>query len=143
MVVILNIKPPATEQQIEQFATKVFLKSIELLGGLNKLAQHRNLTWLASLARACIAVVLREEYAKSENSIAEYLGISSASVRNMLRANEEAIKEKLADLDKLSEEEKGELKTHTAGAVAKLAYKLVKQEGVEPPSDGLPVGEPG
>lgn len=124
---IYEMKTPETERQIEQLATKVLLKSIELLGGLNKLAQHRNLTWLASLARACIAVVLKEEYLKSEESIAGYLGISSATVRNMLRANVEAVKKKLEDLDKLSEEEKGELKTHTAGAVAKLAYEMVKE----------------
>lgn len=125
---IYEMKVPETEKQIEQLATKVLLKSIELLGGLNKLAQHRNLTWLASLARACIAVVLKQEYLKSEESVAEYLGISSATVRNMLRANVEMVKKKLEDLDKLSEEEKGELKTHTAGAVAKLAYEMVKKQ---------------
>jgi len=102
------------------------------------------LTWLASLARACIAVVLKEEYMKTEKEIAEYLGVSTASVRNMLRTNVDVVKEKLADLDKLSEEEKGELKTHTAGAVAKFAYRLVKQEqNTDTLIEGLSAGEPG
>ncbi|WP_448522424.1 hypothetical protein [Pseudothermotoga sp.] len=141
---ILEPKKPHSGEQIEQLATNVPLRSIELLGGLSKLAQHRNLTWLASLARACIAVVLKEEYMKTERQIAEYLGVSTASVRNMLRANVDAVKEKLADLDKLSEEEKGELKMHTAGAVAKLAYNLVKEEqNTDTLNEGLSAGEPG
>jgi len=141
---ILEPRPSNTEKQIEQLATKVLLRSIELLGGLSKLAQHRNLTWLASLARACIAIVLKEEYMKTEKEIAEYLGVSTASVRNMLRANVDFVKEKLADLDKLSVEEKGELKTHAGGAVAKLAYKLVKQEqNTDTLIEGLSAGEPG
>ncbi|KUK24036.1 MAG: hypothetical protein XD58_1972 [Thermotoga sp. 50_1627] len=106
---ILEPRPSNTEKQIEQLATKVLLKSIELLGGLTKIAQHRNLTWLASLARACIALVLREEYMKSEKEIAEYLGVSTASVRNMLRASVDVVKKRLADLDRFLEEEKGEL----------------------------------
>lgn len=143
-MMILEPRPSNTEKQIEQLATKVLLRSIELLGGLSKLAQHRNLTWLASLARACIAIVLKEEYMKTEKEIAEYLGVSTASVRNMLRANVDYVKEKLADLDKLSVEEKGELKTHTAGAVAKLAYKLVKHEqNTDTLIEGLSAGEPG
>ncbi|MCS7175931.1 hypothetical protein [Pseudothermotoga sp.] len=125
---IYDAKMTELEKRIELTAVEVFLKSIELLGGLNKLAQHRNLTWLASLARACIAIVLKEDYLKNEESIAEYLGISSATVRNMLKADVETVKKRLEDLDKFSEEEKGELKTHIAGAVAKLAYEIVKRQ---------------
>ncbi|MGB9790010.1 MAG: hypothetical protein ACPLTP_05185 [Thermotoga caldifontis] len=125
---ILEPKPADLEKQIEQMATKVLFKSIELLGGLNKLAQHRNLTWLASLARACIAVVLKQEYAKSDEFIAQYLGTSSATVKNILKADPKAVKKRLEDIDKFCEEEKKDLKVHTAGAVAKLAYKLVKRE---------------
>lgn len=57
--------------------------------------------------------------------------LSSATVRNTLRANVEVVKKKLEDLDELSKEEKGELKIHTAGAVAKLAYKIVKEQQVD------------
>ncbi len=121
---ILDIK--INDNEINYLAERVFFKSIDLLGGLKKLAEYRTLTWLPSIARASYAVVLKEEYFKTEDDIAEYIGLTRNTVRNMLRADENAAIYKLQNFDELSSEEKKQLKVHTAGGIAKLAYKYVK-----------------
>ncbi len=121
-----------TEQDLEALVLRVFLKSIDVLGGLSKLAEYKTLTWLPSLARAVYCVVLREEYLKTEEEIAQRVGLTHQTVRNILRADPKAAMEKLKSLETLIEEEKKELKVHTAGGVAKLAYKLVKEGHEEP-----------
>jgi probable regulatory domain-containing protein len=115
------------EKEIEAMATRVFFKAIDLLGGLKKLAEYRSLTWLPALARTSIAVVMREEYLKTEEEIASMLGIGSNSVKTMLRADPNLALEKIKNLQTLAEEEKRDLKVHTAGGIAKLAYKMVKE----------------
>ncbi len=107
---------------------KIFMKSIELLGGLKQLTRYRSLTWLPALARAAYAVVLKEEYNRVEDEIAKELGITRQSVRNILQANPEYAKERIKRLQELVDEEGGELKGHTAGAIVKLAYKLLNED---------------
>lgn len=121
---ILNVN--INDNEINYLAERVFFKSIDLLGGLKKLAEYRTLTWLPSIARAAYAIVLKEEYFKSEDEIAEYIGLTRNTVRNMLRADENTAIYKLKHFDELSSEEKKQLKVHTAGGIAKLAYKYVK-----------------
>ncbi|MFN4319370.1 MAG: bacterio-opsin activator [Aquificaceae bacterium] len=120
------------EQDLEALVLRVFLKSIDVLGGLSKLADYKTLTWLPSLARAVYCVVLREEYLKTEEEIAQRVGLTHQTVRNILRADPSTVLEKLKSLETLMEEERKELKVHTAGGVAKLAYKLVKEGHEEP-----------
>lgn len=127
MVIELGVKN-VSDEEIENMALKVFMKSIEILGGLNKLAEFRSLTWLPALARASIAIVLKEEYLKSENEIASKLGMSTASLRNMLRASDSTALKKVRDIENLKENAKREIRVHTAGGIAKAAYKMVKQE---------------
>ena len=127
---VVELKPVETD--IEPLVTRVFLKSIDLLGGLSKLAEFRTLTWLPSLARASYAVVLREEYFKSEEEIAEQVGLTKQTVRNILRADPELAMYKIQHIEELTTEEKKELRVHTAGGIAKLAYKLVKEGHEEP-----------
>ncbi len=115
------------EQDLEALVLRVFLKSIDVLGGLSKLADYKTLTWLPSLARAVYCVVLREEYFKTEEEIAQKVGLTIQTVRNILRADPNKVMEKLKSIEELIEEERKELKVHTAGGVAKLAYKLVKE----------------
>lgn len=122
---ILNINVN-TEENIKYMAERVFFKSIDLLGGLNKLAEYRTLTWLPSIARAAFAIVLKEEYFKTEDEIAEYIGLTRNTVRAILRADPNMAMYKIQHFDELTTEEKQNLKVHTAGGVAKLAYKLVK-----------------
>jgi probable regulatory domain-containing protein len=122
---ILNINVN-TEENIKYMAERVFFKSIDLLGGLNKLAEYRTLTWLPSIARAAFAIVLKEEYLKTEDEIAEYVGLTRNTVRAILRADENLAMYKIQHFDELTTEEKQNLKVHTAGGVAKLAYKLIK-----------------
>jgi len=126
---VIEIKP--IEQDIEHLVTRVFLKAIDIIGGLQKLAEYRTLTWLPSLARAAFVIVLREEYLKTEDEIAEFVGISKNTVRQILRADPQLALYKIQHMEELSPEERKQLKVHTAGGIAKIAYKLVK-EGEEP-----------
>jgi len=52
-------------------------------------------------------------------------------VRNILRADPELAMYKIQHFDELTKEERRQLRVHTAGGIAKLAYKKVK-EGEEP-----------
>ncbi len=117
---VLEITPQTVD--VESLVTKVFLKCIELVGGFKRLAAHRTLTWLPSIARASLAIVLREEFNKTEDEIAEELGTTRQTVRQMLRANPDIALKRIETSDK-------ELKTHVAGGLAKKAYELVKVEG--------------
>lgn len=126
---VVEVKP--VEVDVENLVTRVFLKAIDLLGGLHKLAEYRTLTWLPSLARAAFVIVLREEYLKTEEEIAEAVGITRQTVRNILRADPELALYKIQHIDELTKEERKQLRVHTAGGIAKIAYKKVK-EGEEP-----------
>jgi probable regulatory domain-containing protein len=130
MAVIINkFNPPDVEREdLEVMVHRVFFKTIDLLGGLLQLAEIRSLTWLASLARAAYAVVLHEEYLKTEQEIAQQLGLARNSVRNILRADPNVAMEKIKQLEESATGyEQQVLNTHIAGAISKLAYKMVKQ----------------
>ena len=122
---VVELKP--VEVEMEPLVARVFLKAVDLLGGLKKLAEYRTLTWLPSLARASFVVVLREEYLRSEEEIAREIGLSKQTVRNMLRANPELALSKIENIEGLSQEERKGLRVHTAGGIAKIAYKMVKE----------------
>ncbi len=107
---------------LDEKALKVFMKVIEVLGGPRKLIEHRNLTWLPSLMEAAYVVVLKNESLKTEEEIAEQLGITKETVRNILSSDVEEVKKKL---------EGEKVDAHMAGGLAKLAYKEIK-EGREP-----------
>ena len=121
---ILEVK--INDNEVKYLAERVFFKSIDLLGGLNKLAEYRTLTWLPSIARASFAVVLKEEFLKTEDEIAEFIGLTRNTVRQILRADPNLALYKIEHIDELTSEEKKQLKVHTAGGIAKLAYKYVK-----------------
>ncbi len=127
MIILSGNELSIDEKGLERLVERVFFKAIDLLGGLKQLAEYRTLTWLPSLARAAFAIVLREEYLRSEDDIAEYVGLTRNTVRNILRADPDAAMYKIQHIDELTAQEKRELKVHTAGGVAKLAYKLVKE----------------
>ncbi|RMD45449.1 MAG: bacterio-opsin activator, partial [Aquificota bacterium] len=126
-MVIEITAPPVNEHDLEHLVSRVFFKSLDLLGGLHKLAEYKTLTWLPSLARSAFVVVLRDEYLKTEEEIAEIVGLTRNTVRNILRADPNAALFKIQHLDELTKEEKKQLRVHTAGGIAKLAYKLVKE----------------
>jgi len=115
------------EQELENLVARVFFKAIDLLGGLTKLAEYRTLTWLPSLARAAYAIVLADEYFYTEDEIAERVGLTRNTVRNILRADPEMALYKVQHMEELTAEEKKQLRVHTAGGIAKLAYRLVKE----------------
>ena len=122
---ILDVK--VNNNEVKYLAERVFFKSIDLLGGLNKLAEYRTLTWLPSIARAAFAIVLKEEFLKTEDEIAEFIGLTRNTVRQILRADPNLALYKIEHMDELTTEEKKQLKVHTAGGVAKLAYKYIKE----------------
>ncbi|MCS6876557.1 MAG: bacterio-opsin activator [Aquificaceae bacterium] len=119
--------PKPEESEFEALLLSVFLKSVEVLGGFSKLAENKTLSWLPSLIKAVYCVVLKEEYFKDEEEIAKRVGLTTQTVRNLLRSDVSIAFEKLKSLEELAEEEDKELKVHTAGGIAKLAYKLVKE----------------
>jgi probable regulatory domain-containing protein len=114
------------EVDVNEEAFKVFIKAIELIGGLEKLVEYRNLTWLPSLAVASYAVVLKEHnYTKEQ--IAEKIGVSTSTVERILEADPEKVIKKIHQEIPKEEAEK----EHTAGGLAKLALQKLK-EGDEP-----------
>ncbi len=118
---VVEVKPVA--EDVDSKAMRVFLKSIEILGGPKKLVEHRNLTWLPSLMAASYAIVYAKEKGYSAETIASLLGMTKQSVQNMLRADPEVLKAKLGE--EIVAEKDEERRTHTAGALAKLAYQEI------------------
>ena len=106
---------------IDTMAEQVFQESINILGGLRKLIEYRNLTWLPSLAEAAYAVVMKEELMKTHKEIAFDLGLAPQTVQNILRADAEEVERFIkGEIEKVDE--------HKAGGIAKLAYERVKRE---------------
>ncbi len=110
------------EVDVDALAMRVFLKALEILGGPRKLIEYRNLTWVPSLIQASYAVVMAKELMKTEDQIAQYLGLTRQTVRNILRADEELVMKKLE-----GELQEKTLKAHTAGGLAKMAYREIKE----------------
>ena len=116
------LKPDEIQRpDVDSTAIQVFLKTLEILGGPKKLITYRNLTWLPSLFEAAYVVVLANDYQKTEADIAEYLGITRQTVRNILRADTETVMKRLE-----GELQEKTLKAHIAGGLAKLAYEKLK-----------------
>jgi len=112
---------------VDEIGRKVYLKAIDVVGGLRRLVEYRNLTWVPSLIEASYIVVLHELYNKTADEIAEFLGISSSTVYNVLRADTEKVLEKLEE-----ERQEKDLRTHVAGGIAKLAFhELLKSGEIE------------
>ncbi len=107
---------------IDEMAEKVFMESIKLLGGLKKLVEYRNLTWLPSLAEAAYVIILKNEAMKTYGEIAAILGITEQTAKNIATADEEKVREYIMGKEEQSKE-------HVAGGLAKLAYKKLKEEG--------------
>ncbi len=113
------ITSPTEEVSIDELAFKVFIKALELLGGPRKLVEYRNLTWVPSLMAASYAVVLRDKKMMTADEIAEFLGLSTQTVKRILSADPEAVMKKI----------RGEIKDlddHTAGGLAKEAWNRLK-----------------
>ncbi|RLJ00227.1 MAG: regulatory domain protein [Candidatus Aenigmatarchaeota archaeon] len=113
-------KPRA--KNTDKLAEELFIRSLKILGGLKKLVEYRNLTWLPSLAEAAYVVVLRNEALKGYQEIARELGITEQTVKNIINADEEKVMEYLeGELEEKPSE-------HIAGGIVKYAYKKMKEE---------------
>jgi len=116
------IKTPVRELDVDYLAEQVFLESVSILGGLRKLIEYRNLTWLPALAEAAYAVVMKEELMKTYKEIAFELGIAPQTVQNILRSDAKKVESYIkGEIEKVDE--------HKAGGIAKLAYERVKKDG--------------
>ena len=127
---VIEVKP--MEEDYELLATRVFLKTLDIIGGLRKLVEYRTLTWLPSLARAAMVIVLREEFYRTDEEIAGIVGLTKQTVKNILRADPEAAVQKLKTIEEFTEEERKAAPVHLAGGLAKRAYELIKYKGEEP-----------
>ncbi|NPA76898.1 MAG: bacterio-opsin activator [Candidatus Diapherotrites archaeon] len=116
MVVVLD--EPVIRESVDDQAFKVFIKSLEILGGPRKLVEYRNLTWVPSLMAASYAVVLHDK-GKTAEEIAEFLGMTKQTVKRMLSADPEEVMAKLRG-------EVMETDEHTAGGIAKEAWRRIK-----------------
>ncbi len=105
---------------IDKLARQVFDESINLLGGLRKLIEYRNLTWLPSLAEASFVLVLKNEAGLTNKEIAEKLGLTEQTVSNILRADSSMA-------EKIIKEPDVKVETHKAGAIAKLAFERLRK----------------
>lgn len=118
------ISPIWGSKDFDEMANKVFIEAINLIGGLKKLREYRNLTWLPSMALASYVVVLKNEGMFTNQEIAAKLGTTKSTVENILAADEQEILKFLeGEIEKVDE--------HKAGGLAKLAYKKLKEEGFE------------
>jgi len=90
---------PINEHELEHLVTRVFFKGIDLLGGLHKLAEYKTLTWLPSLARASYAIVLREEYLKTEEEKENIANMRIEFILNLILEPSEEVKSVLSNED--------------------------------------------
>ncbi len=127
---VVEVKP--IEEEPELWATRVFLKTLDILGGLKNLTEYRALTWLSSLARSAMVIVLREVFNKTEEEIAEYVGLTRQTVKNILRADPEAALSRVRNFGDLTEEEREKIPVHMAGGLTKKAFELIRDRGEEP-----------
>jgi hypothetical protein len=105
----------------DEIAMRVFVESINLLGGLKKVVEFRNLTWVPSLTEAAYAIVMKKIGMKTDSEIAKELGITEQTVKNILHAEAEEVEKYIkGEIDKVDE--------HVAGGLAKLAFEKLKQE---------------
>lgn len=113
------------EMRPEGLALLVFLKALELAGGPEELIRRRHLTWVPTLMAAAYAVVLREQWARTDEEIARELGTTVQTVRHMLRADPDRVQARLEE--PMPEDEAS--RDHIAGGLAKLAYRRLRHGG--------------
>ncbi len=122
----MNVHFKPTEENTEVLILRVFLKGVDILGGLQNLVEHKIANWLPSLLIACYTVVLKEEHMKTEQEIAQQLNITLQTVKNILRAEPSKATMGVITAEGVSEKEGKDMNIQTAGSVAKIAYRLIK-----------------
>ena len=131
---VIQINPinnqKSLNREIEKKVYNIFFKSLELLGGLNKLIEYKTLTWLESIVRATYVKILKEEYLKTDEEIAKIVGLTKQTVKNILKSDKEYVMKKINDFEAIKKEEK-KSREHFAGGLVNWAWELLKK-GDEP-----------
>jgi len=109
------------EFDVDVMAIRVFLKSLEIIGGPRKLIEYRNLTWIPSLMEASYAIVLHDMLNYTESEIAEFLGVSEKEVKDMLSFQEDFSIEEIFKFKSKPEMKK-------LGSLVRIAYKKLKEK---------------
>lgn len=107
----------------DQHAMQVFLKSLEMLGGMRTLVENGQLEWLPQLVESSYALVMVNEQRKSVDEIADFLGVTKGDVTGMIEAPTQAatVRMKTAPLDEPHLD-------YAAAGVAKSAYQVLRKE---------------
>ncbi len=120
------------KQSPDDIIKELLVYSIELFGGPKKMVEYKRLTWVPSIIEALYTIYLHEEDKKNPDEIAAFLGISTNTLKNILRSSPETALKKIEEkkaIDFTDEKEvTEEIKTHIAGGIPKLVYKQWKQK---------------
>ncbi|MBX5448562.1 hypothetical protein [Thermogemmatispora sp.] len=122
---VLGQLPIEREKELDHKALRVFLKALDIAGGPRKLFEYRHLTWLPSLMEAAYVIVLSRDRLRLQSEIARELGLTPATVRNILGADEHRVLEHLRAERAGQNQAEEPVKTHIAGGLAKLAYEEI------------------
>lgn len=119
---------PGTAQHkpsdVDDKAMRVFVKSLELAGGIGDLVKTGTHAILPALLESSYVIVLKNEKHQANDEIADYIGISTGEVSEILEAPTEGAAIRFTQS---SDEDIPEI-GNAAGGLAKSAYQVIRRE---------------
>lgn len=103
----------------KQDVMRLFMKSVDLVGGLRGLAERHRLDSLTELMESAYVWVLHEEERRSAEEIADYLALDTATVNAILNSRIDDAIERFQGKRALDQQERDA----TAGGVVRLASR--------------------
>ena len=111
---------------VDDKAMRVFMKSLELAGGVGDLVKSGAHSYLPALLESSYVMVLKNEKHQPNEEIADYLGISTGAVSDILEAPTEGALIRLTH-PSMEEDSPPDFGT-VAGGLAKSAYQVIRRE---------------